>query len=196
MVSADFRVGVCRNLLQAQRPVLSPYEHGRSQSASTLSPPVPSRLCTIPNLQALQHKSHFDEWRRKDFDKWRRRGELLDNFPRTRSIGKLVSPLEPSWLAQTFATKDPSLEDICAANTSWLRAYWRRHTTYTSPLEEFMYPNPDADRWFTLPTLPKTRSSRAIGWCAQAGSQIYPSQRSGTRNVAFLDEKWLESEIT
>jgi hypothetical protein len=80
--------------------------------------------------------------------------------------------LEPVWVAQTFAAKDPSLEDICAANTSWLRGYWQRNSIHKFPLEEFTYPNPDADRWFTLPILPKTRSSRAIGLCAQAGSII------------------------
>lgn len=90
-------------------------------------------------------------------------------FQTRRSIGRLFSPLDPTWLAQTFASKDPSLDDFCEASASWLEAYWQRQRTYASPLEKFDHPDPDADRLFTLPTLPKTRSSRVARLRTQAG---------------------------
>ncbi|EEQ34657.1 hypothetical protein McanMca71_007641 [Microsporum canis] len=42
----------------------------------------------------------------------------------TRSLGRLYSPLEPTWLKQTFGFKHPKLEDYLRVTEDWFRAYW------------------------------------------------------------------------
>ncbi|WEW56775.1 hypothetical protein PRK78_002227 [Emydomyces testavorans] len=81
-----------------------------------------------------------------------------------RPIGMLVSPLEPEWLAQTSATRDPALEKYWRLTDEQFLKYWKR-TTYNAPQsEELDYLEPDNTTFVPPSTLPRTMSSLMASW--------------------------------
>lgn len=58
-------------------------------------------------------------------------------FRINRIIGRLLSPLEPTWLAHSFASKDPGLDDFLNATSGWLQTYWTHPHTNLDGLEYF-----------------------------------------------------------
>lgn len=79
-----------------------------------------------------------------------------------RALGRLFSPLEPTWLAHTFASKDPYLDEYMKVTDAWFGNHWApSHFPWSdwNDLAELDNLQPDNDRLFTPITLPTTLSS-------------------------------------
>lgn len=79
-----------------------------------------------------------------------------------RTLGRLFSPLEPTWLAHTFASKDPYLDEYMKLTDAWFRANWippHYYRNNQNDLAELVNLQPDNDCLFTPITLPTTLSS-------------------------------------
>ena len=84
-----------------------------------------------------------------------------------RSLGRLHSPLEPTWLVHTFASRDLCLDDYCKAMNDWFEMFW---THRFNGRGEYEYLPPDSsDHLFVPNTLPTTLSS----WMSSLGVQAW-----------------------
>lgn len=81
----------------------------------------------------------------------------LTKFYIYRYIGRLESPTDPLWLAQSFSSKDPHLDAHCQAFKCWRTSFYDpyrwlyMHRPIPGPPKEFELdvPRPDFDRLFT-----------------------------------------------
>ena len=93
-------------------------------------------------------------------------GDYWCVFETRRYLGRSISPLERTWLAQTFASRDPNLGSYIDAAHAWSEVDWERQRTVL--LNRFKHTPPDHVPLFQPVTLPDTAASRAARRRVQA----------------------------
>ncbi|PGH28810.1 hypothetical protein GX50_08454 [[Emmonsia] crescens] len=84
-------------------------------------------------------------------------------FRVSRNLGMLSSPKDPTWLAHTFASKDPLLDTHCKAVRDWQRKNpinSRKPLRQLQLLQHKKSRTPDFSNLFTNVTLPRSRWSK------------------------------------
>lgn len=151
-ISKDQFIALC---MKVNLP-LCPHTRTSDPKMTELFPPElnKSQKCrhckTKVTLETYQFGTFFGEW---------------CAFKTCRTMGRLFSPLEPTWLAQAFASRDPNLKDNIHAARKWIDDFWKRPF---KGLEELRYSEANNDLSFHPIVLPDTLSSRMARFGVQA----------------------------